>query len=69
MFRTTCPFCGTDGQLAVMRGYFFATGMYLTADGFAFADAQQIHTEDELVRCDACGHTLPLADCDADQDA
>jgi DNA-directed RNA polymerase subunit M/transcription elongation factor TFIIS len=60
MFKTTCPKCGEDGALYVTHGKFSTVGMNLTADGFAFMDAQQVSTEDEVVRCNACGKTTPL---------
>jgi uncharacterized protein YbaR (Trm112 family) len=69
MFRTVCPFCGTDGRLTVVSGRFYATGMWLTEDGFAFADAKQLDTEEEEVRCGACGQVFPLDRCYADAEA
>lgn len=66
MFRTACPFCGANGRLTVVSGRFDAVGMTLTEDGFAFADAKEIYTEDEDVHCDACNRYFSLNYCYAD---
>ena len=60
MFKSQCPLCKTDGQLTVISGTFTAFGMVLLKDGFAFCDAKNVHTEDELVECQACGKIFHL---------
>lgn len=59
-FTTSCPFCGVNDQLSVVGGTFQAMGISIAHDGFAFADAQMMQTEDEEVRCDACGSTFSM---------
>lgn len=53
-FRTTCPKCGVSDQLEVVSGFFSTSGMFLSPDGFAFADAKQVETSSERVRCVVC---------------
>lgn len=60
-FSTSCPYCGVEDHLEVVSGQFNAMGIELTSDGFAFADAKNVHTKDEQIRCDACQRTFPLA--------
>ncbi|MCR4427560.1 MAG: hypothetical protein NUW23_15490, partial [Firmicutes bacterium] len=66
MYRTTCPKCGAEDSLYVVSGYFRATRMFLTQDGFSPMDAKQFDTEDEKVECDSCGATFDLGDLDLD---
>lgn len=54
-FKTVCPKCGKKDQLFVSSGVFYAQGLFLAEDGFAFSDAKQVDTEDEWVECGACG--------------
>jgi hypothetical protein len=61
MYRTTCRSCG--GQLHVVSGRFRTTKMPLEPNGFAFADATQLETEDEQVWCSRCEAEGPLGDC------
>ena len=61
-FCATCPLCLVAGDLEVVSGIFRITGMHLNEDGFAFADASQVETEDERVLCRACERTFPLAE-------
>ena len=56
-----CPDCGAEGHLEVYVGKFSCHGMYLTGDGFSFADAKGIATEDERVRCTQCNSEWDLA--------
>lgn len=60
MYNTHCLACGAEA-LEVCYGDFAAYGMRLTADGFAFADARQVDTEDEGVWCAACFDVRSLA--------
>ena len=60
-WNTTCPDCGAVDQLEVYTGKFSCRGMYLTGDGFSFADAKDVDTEDERVRCTACNSEWDLA--------
>lgn len=60
-----CPICkisfeNPDAHFEVVSGTFHAVRMPLTPDGFAFADAKNIHTEDEIARCCTCNQTAPL---------
>jgi hypothetical protein len=54
-FSTSCPFCGAEDALFVAGGTFHAMGMRLEANGFAFAEAQNVQTEDVQITCEACG--------------
>lgn len=56
-FATSCPYCGGDDGLKVVGGT-FRTAIPISADGFAFLDANALETEDEEVRCDVCGRTF-----------
>lgn len=60
-FCTTCPRCGADGHLMVVRCS-VSTRIPLGADGFAFVDAKFVDTSDEIVRCERCGTEFPLAE-------
>ena len=61
-WNTTCIDCGTVDQMNVCSGVFIAEGMPLdAAEGFSFSDAKQVSTEDEWVKCAACGSTWDLA--------
>lgn len=60
-----CPHCGAcpdDARLEVVSGTFVARRVLLTEDGFDLMDAKRLDTEDEVVRCDACGASFPLSD-------
>lgn len=57
-FATSCPYCGQEGALEVVGGTFQTMGVRVDAEGFAFADASMMQTEEELVRCDACQRTF-----------
>ena len=57
-FSTSCPYCGVDGALDVVSGNFQAWGISINADGFAFADAQMMQTDNEMVECYACHRTF-----------
>ena len=59
-WQTTCPDCGVADQLEVYTGKFFCRGMYLTGDGYSFADARDIGLENERVRCTACNSEWDL---------
>jgi hypothetical protein len=61
-FRTTCPKCKKEGELYVTSGEFYATGMRLAADGFAFQEARHMDTDSEWVECHACGAGFQLAE-------
>lgn len=61
MFATICPQCGADGTLEVIQATFVGR-MPLSAKGFAFSDATESATEDEVVACTACAARFPLAD-------
>ena len=65
MWMTKCPKCGTEDNLWVVRGT-FSGSIPLSEDGFAFVDARCVDTEDEVVRCGACGAEFALSDLDAD---
>ncbi|NMP24688.1 hypothetical protein [Sulfobacillus harzensis] len=57
-FSTSCPYCGVGDHLMVVGGTFQAMGMAIQADGFAFADAKNVTTEDEQIYCDGCHRTF-----------
>jgi hypothetical protein len=59
-WNTTCPDCGAQDHLEVYVGKFHCHGMYLTGDGFAFADAKGIETQNERVRCTQCNSEWDL---------
>lgn len=63
VFKDKCPYC-RNGGLEVVSGVFTATGMTLAKDGFAFQEAKQIDTDDEIVQCTnpKCGCRFPLAE-------
>jgi hypothetical protein len=61
-YKTTCTECGAEDQLEIHSGHFRATGMRLTPDGFAFADAKQVDTEEEIVRCLNCKRLILLSE-------
>ena len=61
-FCTVCPKCKEDHTLYVSSGVFRVMGMNLHEDGFAFADAEQVETEDEMVYCRHCDETFPLSE-------
>jgi hypothetical protein len=48
--------------LCVIGGVLQAIGMPLCRDGFAFDDAQQMSTEDEVVRCSSCSRMFSLSE-------
>jgi len=58
-FFPQCPACG-GADLTVTAGTFFASGMPLSAHGFAFLDADQVNTSDEAVTCATCDVLWPL---------
>jgi hypothetical protein len=62
-WNTTCIDCGAVDQMEVWSGTFVVMGrMRLdAADGFSLSDAERVCTEDERVRCTACGSTWDLA--------
>jgi hypothetical protein len=62
MFKTTCPKCGAKGQLEVVDGKFYASGMKLHPNGFSFAEAKEVQTDSEIVHCKACNEQFSLAD-------
>ncbi len=64
MWTLKCPKCGAEDDLCVVRGT-FSGSIPLREDGFAFADASCVDTEDEVVRCGACGAEFPLSELDA----
>jgi len=37
--------------------------MFLAPDGFSFADAKQLDTQEEQVYCHACGDIMDLTEC------
>lgn len=57
-FSPSCPYCYAADTLSVTGGTFDATGMQLSADGFAFDDAKQVNTTDVQVHCEACDRTF-----------
>ncbi len=61
-FATSCPYCGRADELEVVGGTFQTMGVRVSAEGFAFADAQMMQTEDEEVRCNACRRTFPATE-------
>jgi hypothetical protein len=61
-YSTTCLNCGAKDRLEVICGGFMVNGMPLCPDGFSFSDAKGVDTEDEAVRCQACGNIRPLSD-------
>jgi uncharacterized protein YbaR (Trm112 family) len=61
-FKTQCPYCKEGEHLVVVSGTFYATGMALSEDGFAFQEAKNIDTEDEIVRCGLCNKEFPLSE-------
>ncbi|MEW6049121.1 MAG: hypothetical protein AB1609_22070 [Bacillota bacterium] len=63
MWKTTCPRCGAEDELFIVAGN-FSGRIPLCSDGFSFLDAKHLNTEDEIVRCDACGAEFPLGDLD-----
>lgn len=65
MWSVKCPRCGVEDDLWVVRGT-FSGSIPLSEDGFAFVDAERLDTEDEVVRCGACGAEFSLGDLDAD---
>jgi len=65
-FMLTCPICGAEPEVAkleVVNGIFMAGGVRLAEDGFDLRGAKSIHTEDEEVKCAACGRTFALEQC------
>lgn len=62
MYVTHCPSCNEDDCLYVIGGVFQAMGLPLCSDGFAFDDAQQMSTEDEVVACSMCRRHFSLSD-------
>lgn len=62
MFSTTCIRCGEEDTLEVVSCNATFVGLPLTEDGFAFSDAKQVSTEDEMLRCTACNQFFLLAD-------
>ena len=68
-WNTTCIDCGAADQMEVWSGTFVVMGrMRLdAADGFSLSDAERVCTEDERVRCTACGSTWDLAFLEVDK--
>ena len=66
MFKDKCPHCNAE-ELEVISGNFQAYGMKLCKDGFAFADAKQVDTDDENVRCRNCGNEYDLGELTEDK--
>ena len=66
MFKTQCPKCRVEGRLEVRSGIFISHGMTLAADGFSFADAKQVDTQDERVECQSCNAVYVLEDLTSD---
>ena len=62
MYITKCPKCGTEDSLHVISGSFECARMSLKKDGFCFADAKQIDTNDEIVWCLECDETFSLSE-------
>jgi len=65
-FMLTCPLCGAEPEVAkleVVNGIFMAGGVRLAEDGFDLRGAKSISTEDEEVKCAACGRTFMLERC------
>jgi len=68
-FKCQCPKCKSD-DLAVVAATIATTGERLdmnsplSADGFEVPVSEDVNasTEDELVRCNGCGHEFDLAD-------
>lgn len=67
-FITQCPECGQLDSLQVIFGDFSATKLMLHADGFDFAEAKEVHTENEIVECRACNHRFALEDLKYEDD-
>jgi hypothetical protein len=61
MFSTVCPRCGAEDTLEVVQATFVGR-IPLTPDGFAFSDATESATEDEVVACRVCAARLSLED-------
>ena len=59
-WQTTCPDCGVADQLEIYAATISCRGMYLTGDGFALADAKDVDTDNERVRCTACNSEWDL---------
>ena len=57
-FATSCPYCGGADELEVVGGTFQTMGVRVSAEGFAFADASMMQTEDEEIQCNACHRTF-----------
>lgn len=69
-----CPMCAIslddpDAHFEIVSGTFRATRMPLTLDGFAFTDAKNVDTEDEIARCCTCNQTAPLGAFSVDQES
>lgn len=65
-YRVTCPLCEAatnKARLEVVTGIFRAHAMFLAPDGFSFADAKQLDTQEEQVYCHACGDIMDLTEC------
>jgi hypothetical protein len=60
-WNTTCLDCGVEGQLEIYSATVTCRGMYLSGDGFSLADAKDIDTDNERVRCTACNSDWDLA--------
>lgn len=61
-YCSTCPYCLAEDTLHVESGMFCALGMRLSEDGFAFVDADQTETSDEMVCCSDCHKSFPLSE-------
>lgn len=57
-FSTSCPYCSAADMLSVVGGAFQAMGVRIQADGFAFADAQMMQTDEEEILCSQCQRTF-----------
>lgn len=71
MFLTTCPYCGTQGELYVVKAWVAAFGKkirmhsHLKHDGFEVPLKDDNYdlkydTDDEEVQCDKCDSKMPL---------
>jgi DNA-directed RNA polymerase subunit RPC12/RpoP len=71
-FSTRCPYCGVKDRIMVRQATLVATGstiqaeVLLHADGFDLSSVcdptENLSTEDERVRCEACGSEFDLSD-------
>jgi len=61
-YQHLCQQCGSG---LVVTGGTFTTRIPLGADGFAFADAMFVETQDEMVACTNCSYTGDLSTTEA----